>query len=155
VGASTFCPLQRLERDNQPYEPHRASINAPQNQVRFVPSRWLERDNHLYEPHRASINVPQNQSQWVGRQHNIQTPTPILHQRAGGLPPPAIDIIREEIPGAFRDSTYPVAHQTVNSTYSVCTGLSGGASGSLRGEARDQALSDCRPDYLVCTRQSG
>jgi hypothetical protein len=39
-----------------------------------------------------------------GRRHtNIQTTSPILDQRAGGLPPAAIDIVREEIAGAFRD----------------------------------------------------
>jgi hypothetical protein len=39
-----------------------------------------------------------------GRQHaNIQTALPILDQRVGGLPPAAIDIVREEIARAFRD----------------------------------------------------
>jgi hypothetical protein len=39
-----------------------------------------------------------------GRWHNnIQTPSPILDQRAGGLSPAAIDIVREEIAGALRD----------------------------------------------------
>jgi hypothetical protein len=39
-----------------------------------------------------------------GRQHaNIQTTSPILDQRTGGLPPAAIDIVREEIARAFRD----------------------------------------------------
>jgi hypothetical protein len=39
-----------------------------------------------------------------GRQHtNIQTTTPMLDQRAGGLPPAAIDIVKEEIARAFRD----------------------------------------------------
>jgi hypothetical protein len=38
------------------------------------------------------------------RQHaNIQTTPPISDQRVGGLPPDAIDIVREEITGAFRD----------------------------------------------------
>jgi hypothetical protein len=41
---------------------------------------------------------------WGGKQHtNIQTNSPILDQRASGLPPVAIDIVREEIAGAFRD----------------------------------------------------
>ena len=39
-----------------------------------------------------------------GKQYTIiQTNSPILDQRAGGLPPAAIDIVREEIAGAFRD----------------------------------------------------
>jgi hypothetical protein len=39
-----------------------------------------------------------------GRQHaSIETTSPILDQRVGGLPPAAIDIVREEIAGAFRD----------------------------------------------------
>jgi hypothetical protein len=39
-----------------------------------------------------------------GRQHtNIQTTPPILDQRVRGLPPAAIDIVKEEIAGAFRD----------------------------------------------------
>jgi hypothetical protein len=39
-----------------------------------------------------------------GRQYaNIQTTSPISDQRADGLTPAAIDIVREEIVGAFRD----------------------------------------------------
>jgi hypothetical protein len=39
-----------------------------------------------------------------GRQHaNIQPTPPMFDQRAGGLAPTAIDIVREEIVGAFRD----------------------------------------------------
>jgi hypothetical protein len=38
------------------------------------------------------------------RQHaNIQPTSPMFDQRAGGLTPAAIDIVREEIAGAFRD----------------------------------------------------
>jgi hypothetical protein len=48
--------------------------------------------------------VPQNPNQWGGKQHtNIQTNSPLLDQRAGGLPPAAIDIVREEIVRAFLD----------------------------------------------------
>jgi hypothetical protein len=75
VGASTFAP----------------------------PPKGWKRDDQSYEPHRASINVPQNPSQWVGIQHNIQTPTSMLDQRASGLLSTAIDIVREEITGSFRD----------------------------------------------------
>jgi hypothetical protein len=50
------------------------------------------------------FNAPQNPNQWGGKQHaNIQTNSPILDQRAGDLPPAAIDIVRQEIAGAFRD----------------------------------------------------
>jgi hypothetical protein len=39
-----------------------------------------------------------------GRQHaNIQPTPPMFDQRAGGLAPTAIDIVREEIAGAFRE----------------------------------------------------
>ena len=39
-----------------------------------------------------------------GRQHaNIQPTAPMIDQRAGGLAPTAIVIVREEIAGAFRD----------------------------------------------------
>jgi hypothetical protein len=63
-----------------------------------------ERNGQSYEPHRACINALKNPNQWGGKQHtNIQTNSPILDQRAGGLPPAAIDIVREEIAGAFRD----------------------------------------------------
>jgi hypothetical protein len=67
-----------------------------------APPRRLEKDDQSYELHRASINVPQNSSQWVRRQYNIQTPTPMLDQRAGGLPPATIDIVRVQIAGVFQ-----------------------------------------------------
>jgi hypothetical protein len=39
-----------------------------------------------------------------GRQQtSVQTTSPMMGQRAGGLPPAAIDIVREEIARAFRD----------------------------------------------------
>jgi hypothetical protein len=70
----------------------------------FLAPRRPERNSQSYEPHRAYINMPQNPNQWGGKQHNnIQTNSPILDQRVGGLPPAAIDIVREEIAGAFRD----------------------------------------------------
>jgi hypothetical protein len=44
------------------------------------------------------------QTNGVGRQQTkIQTTSPMVEQRAGGLPPAAIDIVREEIAGAFQD----------------------------------------------------
>jgi hypothetical protein len=70
----------------------------------FPAPRRPERNGQSYVPHRACINAPQNPNQWGGKQHtNIQTNSPILGQRAGGLPPTAIDIVREEIAEAFRD----------------------------------------------------
>jgi hypothetical protein len=39
-----------------------------------------------------------------GRQQtDVQTTSPMIGQRAGGLPPTAIDIVREEIAEAFQD----------------------------------------------------
>jgi hypothetical protein len=69
----------------------------------LAPPRRLERNDQTYEPYRASGNAPHNQ--WGGgRQHaNFQPTPPMFDQRAGGLPPAAIDIVREEIAGAFRD----------------------------------------------------
>jgi hypothetical protein len=68
----------------------------------FPAPRRPERNGQSYEPHRACINVSQNSNQWGRKQHtNIQTNSPILDQRAGDLPPVAIDIVREEIAGAF------------------------------------------------------
>jgi hypothetical protein len=70
----------------------------------FPAPRRPERNDQSYEPHRACINASQNPNQWGRKQHtNIQTNSPILDQRAGDLPPAAIDIVREEIAGAFRD----------------------------------------------------
>jgi hypothetical protein len=70
----------------------------------FPASRGPERNGQSYEPHTTSINAPQNPKQWGGRHHtNIQTTSPMFDQRVSGLPPAAIDIVREEIVGAFRD----------------------------------------------------
>jgi hypothetical protein len=47
-----------------------------------------------------------HKTQTNGEQNNIPTSkqnSPILDQRDGGLPPATIDIVREEIVGAFRD----------------------------------------------------
>jgi hypothetical protein len=67
-----------------------------------APPRRPERNDQTYEPYRASGNVPHNQ--WGGRQHaNFQPTPPMFDQRASGLAPASIDIVREEIVGAFRD----------------------------------------------------
>jgi hypothetical protein len=65
-------------------------------QALFGPRR-PEKDDQLYELPRASINAPQNPNLWAQRQHNTQTPTPLIDQRGDGLPPTTIDIVREEI----------------------------------------------------------
>jgi hypothetical protein len=107
-----------FEEDGYP-TPHPSQLNSPSHHAThqhhiityqtceseyFPASRRPERNGQSYEPHRACINAPQNPNQWGGKQHtNIQTTSPILDQRVGGLPPAAIDIIREEIAGAFRD----------------------------------------------------
>jgi hypothetical protein len=68
-----------------------------------TPPRKLERNSQSYEPYRANSNAPHNSNQW-GRQHaNIQPTPPMFDQRVGGLASAAIDIVREEIAGAFRD----------------------------------------------------
>ena len=54
----------------------------------------------------ANINKPQNhmpQYPWARGQHNETQPPAPLGPRAGGLPPAVIDIVREEIVGAFQD----------------------------------------------------
>jgi hypothetical protein len=69
-----------------------------------APPRRPERSDQSYEPYRANGNAPHSSNQWEGRQHaNIQPTPPMFDQRAGGLTPAAIDIVREEIAGAFRD----------------------------------------------------
>jgi hypothetical protein len=83
---------------------HHNTIYQTRESEYFSAPRRPERNGQSYEPHRACINAPQNPNQWGGKQHtNIQTNSPILYQRAGGLPSAAIEIVREEIAGAFRD----------------------------------------------------
>jgi hypothetical protein len=66
--------------------------------------RQPERNDQSYEPYRANGNAPHSSNQWGERQHaNIQPTPPMFNQRAGGLTPDAIDIVREEIAGVFRD----------------------------------------------------
>jgi hypothetical protein len=69
-----------------------------------APPKRPERNGQSYEPYRVNSNAPQNSNQWGGRQHaNIQSNTPMFDQRASGLAPAIIDIVREELAGAFRD----------------------------------------------------
>jgi hypothetical protein len=67
-----------------------------------APPRRPERNDQTYEPYRANGNEPRSSNQWGERQHTNTQPTPpMFDQRAGGLAPAAIDIVREEIAGAF------------------------------------------------------
>jgi hypothetical protein len=85
------------------HQHHNIIYQTRESEYFSVPRR-PERNGQSYEPHRACINAPQNPNQWGRKQHtNIQTNSPILDQRAGGLPPTAIDIVREEITVVFRD----------------------------------------------------
>jgi hypothetical protein len=70
----------------------------------LAPPRRPERNDQSYESYRVNGYAPHSLNQWGGRQHaNIQ-PTPLMFdQRADGLAPAVIDIVREEIAGAFRD----------------------------------------------------
>jgi hypothetical protein len=68
-----------------------------------APRRPEKYSDQQYEVPGGNINAPQNPNPWARRQHNTQAPTPMLDQKAGGLPPAAIDIVIEEIAGAFRD----------------------------------------------------
>jgi hypothetical protein len=52
---------------------------------------------------RANINDPHNPNSWARERYNDTPITTHMYQRDGGLPPTAIDIIREEIAGALRD----------------------------------------------------
>jgi hypothetical protein len=66
--------------------------------------RRPERNDRSYDSYRINGNVPHSSNQWWGRQHaNIQPTPPMFDQRAGGLAPTAIDIVREEIARAFWD----------------------------------------------------
>jgi hypothetical protein len=69
-----------------------------------APPRRPERNDQSYEPYMVNGNALHSSNQWGERQHaNIQPTPPMFNQRAGGLAPTAIDIVREEIAGAFRD----------------------------------------------------
>jgi hypothetical protein len=69
-----------------------------------VPPRRPERNDQSYESYRVNGNVPHSSNQWGKETHaNIQPTSPMFDQRVGGLASAAIDIVREEIAGAFRD----------------------------------------------------
>jgi hypothetical protein len=101
-GYPTPYPSQLDSPSHHMTHQHHNIIYQTRESEYFPTPRRPERNGQSYEPHRACINVSQNPNQWGGKQYiNIQTNSPILDQRAGGLPPAAIDIVREEIAGAF------------------------------------------------------
>jgi hypothetical protein len=103
-GYPTPYPSQLDSLSHHMTHQHHNIIYQTHESEYFPAPRRPERNDQSYEPHRACINALQNPNQWGGKQHtNIQTNSPILDQRASGLPPTAIDIVREEIAGAFRD----------------------------------------------------
>jgi hypothetical protein len=103
-GYPTPYPSQLDSPSHHMTHQHHNIIYQTHESEYFPAPKRPERNGQSYEPHRACINALQNPNQWGGKQHtNIQTNSPILDQRAGGLPPTAIDIVREEIAGAFRD----------------------------------------------------
>jgi hypothetical protein len=103
-GYATPYPSQLDSPSHHMTHRHHNIIYQTHESEYFPAPRRPERNGQSYEPHGACINALQNPNQWGGKQHtNIQTNSPILDQRVGGLPPAAIDIVREEIAGAFRD----------------------------------------------------
>jgi hypothetical protein len=101
-GYPTPYPSQLDSQSHHMTHQHHNIIYQTRESEYFLAPRRPERNGQSYEPHRACINAPQNPNQWGEKQHtNIQTNSSILDQRAGGLPPAAIDIVREEIAGAF------------------------------------------------------
>jgi hypothetical protein len=114
-GYPTPYPSQLDSPSHHTTHQHHNIIYQTRESEYFPAPRRPERNGQSYEPHRACSNALQNPNQWGGKQHNnIQTNSPILDQRAGGLPPAAIDIVKEKIAGAFRDklgvSIVPVGH---------------------------------------------
>jgi hypothetical protein len=103
-GYPTLYPSQLDSPSHHTIHQHHNIIYQNRESEYFPAPRRPERNGQSYEPHRACINALQNPNQCGRKQHtNIQTNSPILDQRAGDLPPAAIDIVREEIARAFRD----------------------------------------------------
>jgi hypothetical protein len=95
---------QHLPSHYTMHQPINTDSQAHGSEYFPAPPRWSERNGQSYEPYRENSNAPYNSNQWGGRQHaNIQSIPPMVDQRAGGHTPAAIDIVREEIAGAFRD----------------------------------------------------
>jgi hypothetical protein len=87
-GYPTLHPSQlNSPSHHTTHQHHNITYQTRENEY-FPTPRRPERDGQSYEPHRAYINMPQNSNQWGEKQHtNIQTTSPILDQRAGGLKP--------------------------------------------------------------------
>jgi hypothetical protein len=101
-GYPTPYPSQLDSPSHHTIHQHHNIIYQNREREYFSAPRRPERNGQSYEPHRACINASQNPNQWGRKQHtNIQTHSPILDQRAGDLSLAAIDIVREEIAGAF------------------------------------------------------
>jgi hypothetical protein len=98
-------PHQSQQHFPSHYAMHQPINSRSRAQESFpAPPRRPERNDQTYEPYRANGNAPRSSNQWGERQHtNIQPTPPMFDQRAGGLAPAAIDIVREEIAGTFRD----------------------------------------------------
>jgi hypothetical protein len=96
-------PHQSQQHFPSHYAMHQPINSRSRAQESFsAPPRRPERNDQTYEPYRANGNAPRSLNQWGERQHtNIQPTPPMFDQRAGGLAPAAIDIVREEIAGAF------------------------------------------------------
>jgi hypothetical protein len=56
-----------------------------------------------YRAPRANIKVPHNPNSWASERCNDIPATTHMQQRAGGLPPTTIYVVREEITRAFKD----------------------------------------------------
>jgi hypothetical protein len=93
---------QHLPSHYTMHHPINTESQAHGSEYFSAPPRRPGRNGQSYEPYRANNNVPHNSNQWGERQHaNIQPAQPMFDKRVGGLAPAAIDIVREEIAGAF------------------------------------------------------
>lgn len=99
---SLHMPLQNFSLPPMAPQGHGIAPHAHRNEHFSVPRR-PKRFNAQYEASRADINAPQNPNTWARGRHNEAWPPSSLDPSAGGLPPVVIDIVREEIVGAFRD----------------------------------------------------
>jgi hypothetical protein len=94
---------QHLPSHYTMHQPIDTDPPAHGNEYFPAPPRRPERNSQSYEPYRQIVMHHITQTNG-GRQHaNIQSIPPMVDQRAGGLALAAIDIVREEIAGAFRD----------------------------------------------------
>jgi hypothetical protein len=114
--STTGYEEQNIEYYQQPYYQLQTNISlaptTPQEcgmippTHRYEPSsapRRSERRSMQYGVPRANINAPHNPNTWARGQYNDASGTTHIDQRVGWLPTPTIDIVRDEITGAFRD----------------------------------------------------